>query len=173
MHMCKPSMPRLIWLYYVMDQGLFWMALQFVQASFLFYNHYHIIDSLSLSPVICLEAPLSMSQSSLPWVMLPMRADTRTYSSSLEEYSLSYLDLFLDGSSSSTAWAWCLFLRPFCLWELLLFLGQSLAKCPFSSHVWKMNLDLWWLDLCFLDCTMRAWSSLPIFSSRAAILASS
>ena len=46
-HMCKPSMPNLIWLYRIMDQGLFWMVLQFVQASFLFFNHYRIIDSLS------------------------------------------------------------------------------------------------------------------------------
>src|SRR5713226_3118604 len=48
MHMCKPSIPNIIWLY--MDQGLFWMALQSIQASFLFSNHYRIIDSISFWP---------------------------------------------------------------------------------------------------------------------------
>ena len=69
----------------------------------------------SLNPIICLEAPLSIIQSLLPWVMFPIREEINTYSSSLEESSLSYLVLFLEVSSSSAAWAWCLLLFPFFL----------------------------------------------------------
>ena len=54
----------------------------------------------TLNPVIFLEAPLSMSQSLLPCVTVPVREKIKTYSSSLEEYSS--LNFFLGGLSSST-----------------------------------------------------------------------
>ena len=85
-----------------------------------------------LNMVMWLEAPLSTSQTSIPWVIVHVSAQIKTYSPSLEESSLAF---FFTGSSSSVMWEWYLFIFPF-------FLGQYLKKCPFSSQVKHLSCEM-------------------------------
>ena len=129
MYMCKPSMSNLIWLY--MDQGLFWMALQFVQVSFLFSNHYRIIDSLSFwshddltiygcNPYsFCINAEMERR-----FFLSPVRA-------LLEESSLSYLDLFS---------GWFIILCSMSMMSSLALTKFFLWKASNLVSLWNWNL---------------------------------
>ena len=122
-----------------------------------------------LNMVMWLEAPLSTSQTSIPWVIVNVSAQIKTYSPSLEESSLA---LFFTRSSSSVMWEWYLFIFPF-------FLGQYLTKSPLSSQVKHLicempffqNIIFLWEYYFFLFFPLLEWvamdwlSSSPIFSS--------
>jgi hypothetical protein len=73
---------------------------------------------------MCLEVPLSMSQVSSPGVIDPERVEIKTCS------LVCSLNIFVGGSSSSAAWAWCLFC--FLLYSSCL-AGQN-SQCVPSCH---------------------------------------
>jgi hypothetical protein len=79
---------------------------------------------MSLCPVMCLDAPLSMSQVSSPGVTDPERAEIKTWSLILS------LIIIAGGFSSSTTWAWCLLC--FLLYSSHL-AGQNVTMCPILS----------------------------------------
>ena len=122
-------------------------------------------DRVFFCPIMCFEAPLSISHVSSPGATGPESAENSKYSSTYYSFvSLFWVLSFTSSSSSSARWAWCIFV--FLLWwtlsgkvsYLMIVIALILGVIFLNLNVFSFILKLIWR---FMTILLDVW----LFSS--------